>query len=79
MPHAARLRSQDQTWRQNGLHRIRVTWENGSCESFNARFRDALLIGEVFSTPRAAQILIERYRPPAPESIVTMERRPILP
>jgi len=39
-------------------------WENGSCESFNARFRDALLTGEVSSTPRAAQILIERWRPP---------------
>ncbi|MEX1662581.1 integrase core domain-containing protein [Thioclava sp. 15-R06ZXC-3] len=39
-------------------------WENGSCERFNARFRDALLNGEAFSTPREAQILIERWRPP---------------
>lgn len=56
-------------------------WENGYCESFNARFRDELLGGEVFHTLREAQILIERwrrhyntvrphsalnYRPPAP-------------
>ncbi len=37
-------------------------WENGDCESFNARFRDELLNGEVFYTLREAQILIERWR-----------------
>jgi putative transposase len=43
-------------------------WENGYCESFNARFRpshglqDELLNGEVFYTLREAQILIERWR-----------------
>ena len=37
-------------------------WENGYCESFNARFRDELLNGEVFTTLREAQILIERWR-----------------
>jgi transposase InsO family protein len=57
-------------------------WENGYCESFNARFRDKLLNGEVFYSLREAQILIERwrrhyntvrphsdlgYRPPAPK------------
>jgi putative transposase len=57
-------------------------WENGYCESFNSRFHDELLIGEVFYTLREAQILIERwrrhyntirphsslgYRPPAPD------------
>ena len=60
-------------------------WENGYCESFNARFRDELVNGEVLYTLREAQILIEkwrlnyntvrphsalRYRPPAPETIV---------
>jgi transposase InsO family protein len=34
-------------------------WENGSFESFNARFRDEFLDGEVFYILRDAQILIE--------------------
>jgi putative transposase len=74
--------------RQNGLYRTRFTWENGYCESFNARFRDELLNGEIFYSLREAQILIEQwriyyntfrphsslgYRPPAPESIVPMD------
>ena len=65
-------------------------WENGYCESFNSRFRDELLNGEVFSTLREAQLLIERwrrlyntvrphsslgYRPPAPESFVPVDQR----
>ena len=68
-------------------------WENGYCESFNARFRDELLNGEVFYSLREAQILIERwrrhyntvrphsslgYRPPAPESIVPIDQRPTM-
>jgi putative transposase len=68
-------------------------WENGYCESFNARFRDELLNGEIFYTLREAQIVIEQwrrhyntvrphsalgYRPPAPESIVNMDRRPAM-
>ena len=68
-------------------------WENGYCESFNARFRDELLNGEVFYSLREAQILIERwrryyntvrphsalgYRPPAPKSIVPIDLRPTM-
>ena len=68
-------------------------WENGYCESFNARFRDELLNGEIFYNLREAKILIEqwrvhyntvrphsalRYRPPAPESIVPMDQRPTM-
>ncbi|MCK0172542.1 IS3 family transposase [Aliiroseovarius sp. S1123] len=68
-------------------------WENGYCESFNARLRDELLNGEVFYSLREAQILIEQwrkhyntkrphsalgYRPPAPETIVPMEQTPIM-
>ena len=68
-------------------------WENGYCESFNARFRDELLNGEVFYCLRAAQILIEQwrkhyntirphsalgYRPPVPETIVQMDQRPLM-
>ncbi len=34
-------------------------WENGYCESFNARFRDELLNGEIFYGLREAQILIK--------------------
>ncbi|WP_142494385.1 IS3 family transposase [Thalassovita litoralis] len=68
-------------------------WENGYCESFNARFRDELLNGEVFYNLREAEILIEQwrnhyntkrphsalgYRPPAPETIVPMDPRPVM-
>ncbi len=68
-------------------------WENGYCESFNARFRDELLNGEIFYSLREAQILIERwrhhyntvrphsalgYRPPAPESIITVDQNPTM-
>ena len=63
-------------------------WENGYCESFNARFRDELLNGEIFYSLREAQILIEQwrrhyntkrpqsalgYRPPASEAIVPID------
>lgn len=68
-------------------------WENGYCESFNARFRDEFLNGEIFYSLKEAQILIERwrqhyntkrphsalgYRPPAPETIIPMEQRPAM-
>ena len=68
-------------------------WENGYCESFNARLRDELLNGEVFYTLKEAQIIIEQwrkhyntkrphsalgYRPPAPETIIPMVLRPIM-
>ncbi len=68
-------------------------WENGYIESFNARFRDELLNGEIFYSLREAQIVIEQwrkhyntkrphsalgYRPPAPESIVPMDQRPVM-
>ena len=68
-------------------------WENGYCESFNARFRDELLNGEVFYSLREGQIMIEKwrchyntvrphsalgYRPPAPESIVPIDQGPTM-
>lgn len=68
-------------------------WENGYCESFNARMRDELLNGEIFYSLKEAQIIIESwrkhyntkrshsalgYRAPAPETIVTMEPRPMM-
>jgi len=68
-------------------------WENGYVESFNARFRDELLNGEIFYSLREAQILIERwrrhyntvrphsalgYQPPAPKSIVPLDQRPVM-
>ncbi len=71
----------------------RGTWENGYIGSFNARFRDELLNGEIFYSLREAQIGTEQcrkhdntkrphsalgYRPPAPESIVQMDRRPTM-
>jgi len=60
-------------------------WENGYNESFNSKLRDELLNGEIFTTLREAQVLIERWRqhyntirphsslgynPPAPETIL---------
>ena len=68
-------------------------WENGYCESFNGRVRDELLNGEIFYSLREAQIIIEEwrrhyntkrphsalgYRPPAPETIINMDQRPIM-
>jgi len=59
-------------------------WENGYVESFNGKFRDECLNGELFYTLGEAKILIERwrreyntirphsslgYRPPASETI----------
>ena len=38
----------------------RSPWENGYCESFNARFRDEFLNGKIFYSLREAQILIEK-------------------
>lgn len=67
--------------------------QDGLGGSFNARFRDELLNGEVFTTLREAQILIERwrrhyntvmpystlgYRPAAPKSIVPIDQRPTM-
>lgn len=64
-------------------------WENGYVESFNGKFRDELLNGEIFYTLKEAQILIERwrihfntrrphsslgYRPPAPEALEPTNR-----
>lgn len=68
-------------------------WDNGYCESLNARFRDELLDGETFYTLRETQILIERgrrhyttvrpcsdlgYRPPAPDVIVPIDPNPTM-
>ncbi len=62
-------------------------WENGYIESFNGKLRDELLSREIFATLTEAKVLIEdwrreyngirphsalRYRPPAPEAILTM-------
>jgi transposase InsO family protein len=59
-------------------------WENGYIESFNSRFRDELLNGEIFDTLLEAKVVVEiwrkeyntvrphsalGYRPPAPEAI----------
>ena len=64
-------------------------WENGYIESFNGKFRDEFLNGEIFYTLKEAQVLIESwrqeyneyrphsslgYRPPAPQATI-----PVLP
>jgi putative transposase len=66
-------------------------WENGYCESFNARFRDELLNGEIFYSLKEAQVIFEQwrrfyntkrphsalsYRPPAPESFIPLSEAP---
>lgn len=60
-------------------------WENGYIESFNGKFRDELLNGEIFDTLLEAKVLTEKWRqeyntirphsslgynPPAPETIL---------
>jgi transposase InsO family protein len=60
-------------------------WENGTCESFNARMRDEFLSGELFGNMIEAEVLTKRWieyyntirphsslggRPPAPQSII---------
>ena len=62
-------------------------WENGYIESFNGKLRDELLNREIFTTLEEAKVLIEQwrreynqvrphsalgYRPPAPETIMSM-------
>ena len=69
------------------------SWENGFCESFNARFRDEMLNGQIFYSLREAQIPIERWRrhynttrphsamvccPPALETIITVDQNPTM-
>lgn len=68
-------------------------WENGYRESFNGKMRDELLNGEIFYTLKEAQILIEQwrvhyntkrphsalgYRPPALETTIQLDRRPVM-
>ncbi|HJO48449.1 MAG TPA: IS3 family transposase [Candidatus Scalindua sp.] len=63
-------------------------WENGYNESFNGKFRDELLNGEIFETLFEAKVLIERWRkeyntfrphsalgylPPAPETVEAVQ------
>jgi transposase InsO family protein len=64
-------------------HKKCSPWENGYIESFNGKFRDELLNGEIFYTLKEAKTLIEQwrmeyntvkphsslnYRPPSPEA-----------
>ena len=67
--------------------------QKGCCKSFNARFRDESLNGEISYSLRDAQILIKRWSPhyntvrpksafgdlsPAPESIIPVDQNPTL-
>ncbi len=60
-------------------------WENGYCESFNARMRDEFLNGELFDTLQEARVLTRQwvntyntlrphsslgYKPPAPQTLL---------
>ena len=68
-------------------------WENDYCESLNSKLRDELLNGEIFTTLREAEVLIENwrkhynairphsslnYRPPAPEAVLPPASCPTL-
>lgn len=68
-------------------------WENGYIESFNARFRDELLNGEIFYSLKEAQIINEQwrrhyntrrphsalgYKPPAPETFIPLHERIVM-
>ena len=54
-------------------------WENGYFESFNARFRDQLVNGEIFYTLQEAQINTALgCRPPAPESVIPLNQSSIM-
>ena len=83
----------ERIWRREWLSRVDVKslfiepgspWEHGYVESFNGKFRDELLNGEIFFTLTEAKVLVERwrheyntkrphsslgYRPPAPETV----------
>lgn len=63
-------------------------WENGYCESFNAKLRDELLNGELFYSLAEARVVIESwrqhyntlrphsslgYKPPAPAALLWSE------
>jgi putative transposase len=37
-------------------------WKNGHCESFDGKLRDECLNGEIFYSPKEAQIVIEQWR-----------------
>ncbi len=69
-------------------------WENGYCESFNAKLRDELLNGEIFYSLDEARVIIEGWRrhynavrphsalgywPPAPEAAAPRARPPAQP
>lgn len=62
-------------------------WENGYCESFNARMRDEFLNGELFGNMYEAEVLTKRWvwhyntirphsslggKPPAPQAIIPL-------
>ena len=68
-------------------------WENGYVESFNARFRDELMDGEIFVSLAEARTVIEDWRqhynavrphsalgwrPPAPETLIPLPERPVM-
>lgn len=40
----------------------RRPWENGYCESFDGRMRDAFKKGEIFYSLKEAEVLIEKWR-----------------
>lgn len=80
-------------WRKQRAFEPGSPWENGYVESFNARLRDELLNREIFYSLREAQIIIEGwrkhyntkrphsalgYRPPAPETIIPIDQRPVM-
>jgi transposase InsO family protein len=67
---------------------VLYAWESGYNESFNGKFSDELLNGEIFEALFEAKVLIERWRkeynalrphsalgylPPAPETVEVIQ------
>ncbi len=56
-----------QAWlKESGVSTLYIApgspWENAYSESFNSRFRDELLNGELFSSLKESQVLVEQHR-----------------
>ena len=89
-----RVHSASVTPLSDASHRLSgKAWENGYVESFNRRFRDELLDGEIFYSLREVHIIIEEcrrhyntkrphnalgYRPPTPETLTPIDQAPIV-
>ena len=45
---------------KDAVHRTRLPWENGYCDSFNSKLRGEFLNGEIFYSMKELRVLAER-------------------